>query len=672
LCGWEIRVKEFDVTRRFPAAALPYVFVLGMIAASLPGVQAADPALSQLEERAFQQAAATADPSIVRIETIGGADIIGEMVAASGPTTGVVVAPDGWIITSSFNFAAKPASIFVTTADGERHAAQEIGHDESRRLTLLKIPAEGLKPLAAVPREEFRVGRWAIALGRTYDLNFPNLAVGIVSALNRIAGRAIQTDANVSPVNYGGPLVDIQGRGLGILVPLSPQGDDVTAGVDYYDSGIGFAIPLVDVLAVLERMKAGETLKAGKLGILFQGEGLLAGEVKIERIPKGSPAEKAGLKPGDVITGLDGVAIDRAETLKQALGPKYGGDNVVVTVRRDNQSLELPVTLAGELQPFVAGFLGIEPARPLKDQEPTGVVIHSVLPGSPAETAELKPGESITAIAGEKVAAFSDLATQLRNHAAEETVAVEVTLNGTSRSVDVVLGAFPETTPAEIAPQPIPVPTPDAAAEAPKTGRFMEEVAGDDRKFWAFVPEQYNPTHPYGLVVWLQPNSESREGTMLESWRSTCEERGLILIGPAAGSEGWKSGDMPYVMGAIEKIKENYHIDPTRIAVIGEEIGGRLAAALASREKTVISGAAMIGIPLPPEAPPLDADHPLRLHVSVFAESPQAGRVERSIAPFREAKYSVVFEKWPGEGTDGLTEEDARTLGRWIDLLGCL
>ena len=74
----------------------------------------------------------------------------------------------------------------------------------------------------------------------------PNISVGIVSAVNRIWGKAIQTDAKISPTNYGGPLVDIAGRVLGVLVPLSPMATDELAGVEWYDSGIGFAVPLDD------------------------------------------------------------------------------------------------------------------------------------------------------------------------------------------------------------------------------------------------------------------------------------------------------------------------------------------------------------------------------------------------------------------------------------------
>lgn len=240
-----------------------------------------------LEQEAFQQATALAGPSIVRIETIGGRDVVGELITGTGPTTGVVVSSDGYVITSSFNFIAQPAQILVTLPDDRRFTAEVVARDTSKMLTLLKVDVDGLEPLAATPKDDLRVGQWSLALGRTYSNTFPNLSVGIISALGRIDGKAIQTDAKVSPANYGGPLVDIEGRGMGILVPLSPQKSDETAGVEWYDSGIGFAVPLEDIYAVLPRLKAGEDLAPGRMGVTFEDTGPLAGEAKIEQ---GSPA----------------------------------------------------------------------------------------------------------------------------------------------------------------------------------------------------------------------------------------------------------------------------------------------------------------------------------------------------------------------------------------------
>src|SRR5205814_158981 len=97
---------------------------------------------------------------------------------------------------------------------------------------------------AVAPAKELVEGQWSIALGRTLDPKRdspPAVSVGIISAVNRIWGKAFQVDAKISPINYGGPVIDVQGRVQGILVPASPKGDDEAAGYEWYDSGIGFA-----------------------------------------------------------------------------------------------------------------------------------------------------------------------------------------------------------------------------------------------------------------------------------------------------------------------------------------------------------------------------------------------------------------------------------------------
>ncbi|MFP6701468.1 MAG: trypsin-like peptidase domain-containing protein, partial [Planctomycetaceae bacterium] len=203
--------------------------------------------LEAREEQAFKEASAMVAPSVVRIQTVGGLDRVGRVLTGTAATTGVVVSADGYVISSAFNFASRPSSVLLTLADGRRFPARIIANDRSRMLTLLKIDVEGLKVPRVAPRDGFRVGQWAIAMGRTYESPLPNLSVGIISALNRIWGRALQTDAKISPANYGGPLVDIRGQVIGVLVPLSQRRPGQTAGVEWYDSGIGFAIPMADI-----------------------------------------------------------------------------------------------------------------------------------------------------------------------------------------------------------------------------------------------------------------------------------------------------------------------------------------------------------------------------------------------------------------------------------------
>ena len=220
---------------------------------------AAQDDISLREERAIQSAVAAVAPSVVRIETLGGLETVGGVLVGTGPTTGLVISPDGYIISSAFNFVQKPTQTLVYLNDGKRLAATIVSTDFNRKLVLLKVEAKDLPVAVTAPLKDIQVGQWAIAIGRTYgDGTRPNVSAGIISAKNRIWSKAIQTDAKISPGNYGGPLVDIGGRVMGVLAPLaqdnagasgSASGAAEIAGVDWYDSGIGFAIPIEHVLA---------------------------------------------------------------------------------------------------------------------------------------------------------------------------------------------------------------------------------------------------------------------------------------------------------------------------------------------------------------------------------------------------------------------------------------
>ena len=252
--------------------------VLGLVTCLALGAAALSQDSESVQAQAIKAAVQKVAPSVVQIQTSGGLDVIEatEMIGSGlrlgeGPTTGVIVSADGYIISSAYNFASKPTEIFVSVPGRkDRYVAKNVATDTTRMLTLLKIETDPLPVPAATPKKEFRVGQWALAVGRTWSAadSPPSVSVGIISALDRIWGKAIQTDAKVSPVNYGGPIVDIQGRVLGILVPASPRAQDETTGHEWYDSGIGFAVPFEDILAVLPRLKLGKNLQRGYLGFM--------------------------------------------------------------------------------------------------------------------------------------------------------------------------------------------------------------------------------------------------------------------------------------------------------------------------------------------------------------------------------------------------------------------
>ncbi len=332
------------------------MLLIGLFTATRANAQ--DIELEAAEEAAFRAAVDRVAPAVVRIETIGGLQRVGKTRLGTGPTTGLVVDAQGHVITSAFHFAGRPSSILVRLPDGSRKAARLVATDHQRMLTLLKIEVDASTagPLTSIMSvsevvavADMRVGQWAIAVGHTFESQRPNVAVGILSALGRIWGKAIQTDAAVSPNNYGGPLVDVHGRVLGVLVPLSPQATNEVAGVEWYDSGIGFAVDMQHVMKTLPRLKQGKDLHAGLLGVGFAGANPAVAEPVVSACHPKSPAAGVGIKSGDRIVEIDGQPIERLAGLKAALTAHYAGDKVQLVVLRDGNRQTHEVELVEKL-----------------------------------------------------------------------------------------------------------------------------------------------------------------------------------------------------------------------------------------------------------------------------------------------------------------------------------
>src|SRR5688572_1772999 len=153
----------------------PYLLLVAVALLTCGPAAAQD--LQELEEQAVLSAVNTVAPSVVRIETLGGLERVGQVLVGTGPTTGLVVSEDGFIVSSAFNFIQQPSSILVTLPGGTRAAAKIVARDHARMLVLLKVASEAKLPVPpAVPRGEIAVGQWAIAVGRTYEQSEPNLS----------------------------------------------------------------------------------------------------------------------------------------------------------------------------------------------------------------------------------------------------------------------------------------------------------------------------------------------------------------------------------------------------------------------------------------------------------------------------------------------------------------
>jgi len=268
---------------------------------------------------------------------------------AQGRSTGVVLSADGWILCSRFALHSDPTTVLVTLADGRTLPARRAGEDTSRGLALLKVEAADLPVPVWVAPKDVRVGQWALVLGRTFGSGEPTCHAGIVSAVARQFGRALQVDAWVSPANYGGAVVDLDGRALGVAVPLSPAGRD--AGVEWYDSGIGFCATIADIAPLLERMKQGETLHRAWLGIGIDPAHLGPG-ARLRAVDPKSPAGQAGIAKDEVLLAVDGVAVKNGYHVQVLLSSRMGGTPVTLRVRAAEGGAERDVALVLADLPF--------------------------------------------------------------------------------------------------------------------------------------------------------------------------------------------------------------------------------------------------------------------------------------------------------------------------------
>jgi serine protease Do len=637
--------------------------------------------LEALEEQAIRAAVAAVAPAVVRIETIGGLERVGGVLVGTGPTSGLIVSDDGYIVSSAFNFIQQPTSILVTLPGGQRSAARIVSRDHARMLVLLKVATESKLPVpTAVPRSEMTVGQWAIAVGRTYDQPEPNLSVGVLSATNRVWGKAIQTDAKISPSNYGGPLIDIQGRVLGVLVPLSPQtrpqesGVGEVAGAEWYNSGIGFAVPLAEINERLETLKGGKDLHPGLLGISLKPGDIYALPAEIAASQPGSPAYKAGVKAGDVVVEIDGQKIVRQSQLKHALGARYAGDTVKLVLKRGESQVEASIQLIDKLDPYEHPFLGILPLRDAADPAKPGVAVRYVYPGSPAAEAGVQPGDRIVGLlqgaAAEMVAAdAAALRTAVANLEPKTKVTVKVRRGDQSLEFELTPGKLPTDIPGELPPALAGLPA--APAEKPATGIVEIKLPEETSHSLALVPESYHPQVPHGVIVVLPAPGQIDRAALEARWKPVCERFSLIALVPQSGKpDKWEPTEAEFVRKSLDNVIANYNVDPTRIATCGYQSGGAMAWLVGLGHPDRVRAIVAIDA-IPPARTKLPENDPVnRLAIFVgTAEKAAIGAPLKAILTRLEAARFPVTRVSLGDQPRELNAAELEQLGRWLDTL---
>jgi serine protease Do len=346
--------------------------------------------------------------------------------------SGFIISNSGFILTNN-HVVAGADEIKVKLSDGREFKAEIKGTDEKLDLAVLKIDVKGVLPVAELgDSDSIQVGEWVIAIGNPFGLN-QTVTAGIVSAMGRVIGSGpyddyIQTDASINPGNSGGPLFNADGKVIGINTAIVAGGQ-----------GIGFAIPINMATAVLPQLEEKGKVTRGWLGVAIQpvtpelaksfgveGEnGALVADVT-----KDSPADKAGLKSGDIIMEFDGKQIHEMNSLPRYVAATPVGktvklkllrngkpENVTVKIERlkdGEESVQTGAT-ADRLGMTVRDLNG-ELAAQLGIKETTGVVVVDVKPGGVAEEAGIAAGDVIKEINGVKITSVNDYAKTVSAH----------------------------------------------------------------------------------------------------------------------------------------------------------------------------------------------------------------------------------------------------------------
>lgn len=656
------------------------VLALCVIVRSVCAADPGEPTLA--EEAAFRAAVDRVAAAVVRIEPTASAAAAGgaEVVVGSGPSTGLVVAAAAdaaWILTTAFAVPGDVAEAVVVRADGGRQAARVAGRDESRGLVLLQTQAiADLPVLVPAPRRELAAGQWAIAVGRGWDQATPSVAVGIVSAVDRAWGRAVQTDASVSPANYGGPLVDIAGRVIGILAPLPADTAGMNLGTELYDAGIGFAVPLEDMLAVLPRLQRGENLAAGVLGITWRSRDVINGEPVIASCRQGSPAALAGLRPGDRFVRIGDRPITRIAAARHEIMPRRAGEELAIVVERgaaDPRRIEARVTLADALPPWRAAVIGVLPAAAPAGAE--GVTAEWLLPAGPAATAGLGAGEIIRAVvlggdaegAGRvAIDGAAGLAGVLAGVAPGEAVGLEVMRDGTPRTLSVTTAAAATDVPPALEGwQP--------AARDPLRGPVDAAIVKlaspeEPRPPLAVIPHA-GRKEPVGVLLYFGPPHGPVTEAEAAPWKAAAAAWDVAVILPGSVDPRlWSGDDLPAIRRSLAALDAKRPIDPARIAVAGRAAGGGYAWFVADRLGAAVAGVAVIEAALP-RATKLEPPEPGRSRWVLMGQGGE-GDTARRIAADRRRLEAAGFPV--GTVVADAAAPPADLLCRWNVLLGLL
>lgn len=358
--------------------------------------------------------------------------------------TGFIIRADGLIITNNHVIAGADKIQVQFEEKGKSFEAKIIGGDERTDIALIKIEGNKFPTLQLGNSSQVQVGEWVAAFGNPFG-NGHTMTKGIISAKGRDLSEInkfplLQTDAPINPGNSGGPLVNLQGEVIG-----------VNAAIDARAQGIGFAIPIDGVKTLIPQLEKSGYITKGYLGVGLAdidpqtAQALNLKEnvkgVIIAQVEKGSPAEKAGLLPYDIVTEFNGKTITNSNELRDAVADAEIGKKSELKVLRDGRERKLQVDITkrtespsplrrnqgpqpklGLAAPLNLGFSTSEPTNELKDEfklppDTTKPIVTGVVPGSPAARGGLMLGDILLDINKKEVKNTSEISKLLKKGA---------------------------------------------------------------------------------------------------------------------------------------------------------------------------------------------------------------------------------------------------------------
>ncbi|CAD7036653.1 serine endoprotease DegQ [Pseudorhizobium endolithicum] len=387
--------------------------------------------ISVLTRTPIQDNPLYADPNFRRFFSLPEQRSQAKMSAGSGV---IVDATRGYVITNH-HVIDGGSEISVTLKDGRQLTAELIGSDEETDIALLRIEPDDLNAIAIADSDNLKVGDYVVAIGNPFGLG-QTVTSGIVSALGRGGLNIesyedfIQTDASINPGNSGGALVTLDGKLVGINTAIiSPAGANV---------GIGFAVPSNIAVSVMQQLAAHGEVRRGRLGIGIQDlTPDLAGALQVSElrgalvanVEAGSSAEQAGLRPGDVVTAVDGRDIQSARDLRNYIGLMPVDSKVVLSVRRGDEQLAIEVVItADNLASIDAAGTPLDGVTFSPAADGAGLMIERIDPGSPAERAGLRQGDILVSVNRSRVVSVEAL--QKAIAARPSTLALEIIRDG--------------------------------------------------------------------------------------------------------------------------------------------------------------------------------------------------------------------------------------------------